>query len=107
MRNRTLFLVLAACLAAFGQSHQEPLPPGLIEARKSLEQHTVDPPIPAPRPKFDAAQWRRKAEELARLASNLPTDADKVSKGQLPKELPDRLKRIEKLAKELRLDVSR
>ena len=52
--------------------------------------------------KPDAAQLKRDADELAQLAATVPADIDQVNKGVLPKDLRDKLKHIEKLAKHLR-----
>jgi hypothetical protein len=47
-----------------------------------------------------------KADELVALAQSIPPDIEKVAKGALPKDLDGRLKRIEKLSKQLRKDPS-
>jgi hypothetical protein len=54
------------------------------------------------KPKFDAAQAQRDAEELAELAKEIPPGVDQANKGLISKDLNDRLKRIEKLSKQLR-----
>lgn len=94
---------------------QHPLPPATIPA-----------PFPAPEPPHpglpidqppvvvhgghrhppDLAKMKKQAEELAKLAQSIPPDIDKVSKGQLSKDLPSRLKRIDKLSKQLRRELS-
>lgn len=52
------------------------------------------------------AQTRQEADELVKLAQSIPADVDKVSKGQLPRDLAARLKQIEKLSKQLRRDIA-
>jgi hypothetical protein len=54
----------------------------------------------------DPAQLQHDAQELSQLAAELPREIEQVNKGQLPKDLSDRLKRIEKLAKHLRAEIS-
>ena len=54
-----------------------------------------------------AGLLRQEAEELAKLSAALPSQMDQVSQGKIPKELGDELKRIEKLAKHLRAEISR
>ncbi len=49
---------------------------------------------------------QRDAEELAKLASAIPSDVEQTTKGILPKDLDERLKRIEKLAKHLRSGIN-
>jgi|HubBroStandDraft_5_1064220.scaffolds.fasta_scaffold586501_1 hypothetical protein len=51
------------------------------------------------------AQVKQDADELAKLSQSIPADMDKVAKGVLPQDLASRLKRIEKLSKELRRDI--
>ena len=55
----------------------------------------------------DLARMKKQADELAKLAQSISPDIDKVGKGQLPKDLMVRLKRIDKLSKQLRREVSR
>jgi hypothetical protein len=54
----------------------------------------------------DTAKLKLKANELATLAQSIPGDVERVRKGLFPKELDDKLKRIEKLSKQLRRDLS-
>src|SRR5215471_14526899 len=50
---------------------------------------------------------KQEADELAKLAQSIPSAMDKVTGGQLPKDLVARLKQIEKLSKRLRSEVGR
>lgn len=96
----TLFryvLTFSVCsLLLFAQeSHRRPLP-------------DIPPEnVPSARlPKIDPAQLKREAEELSMLAQSVPEDVDKLAKGLHPKNLDEKLKRIEKLSKQLRRDIS-
>lgn len=62
---------------------------------QSAKKHPIEP-----------EQLRSAAQELARLAETVPAQIDQVAKGQLPKELIGNLKKIEKLSKQLRGEVS-
>jgi len=53
------------------------------------------------------AQMQRESRELATLARSIPPDIDLTAKGLLAKDLASRLKKIEKLAKQLRGEISR
>jgi hypothetical protein len=53
----------------------------------------------------NAARAKQDADQLAKLAASIPTDVDKVAKGEMPLDLDTRLKRIEKLSKQLRRDI--
>ncbi|MGD0900790.1 MAG: hypothetical protein ABR915_23400 [Thermoguttaceae bacterium] len=57
------------------------------------------------KPKFDAAQLKRDAEELSKLAQAIPPGVEQANKGVISKDLNDRLKRIEKLSKQLRREL--
>jgi len=55
----------------------------------------------------DLAKLRSDADELAMLAQSIPVDVDQTTRGILPKDLDQRLKKIQKLAKQLRSRISR
>jgi hypothetical protein len=97
-------LILLTCLAAA----QRPIPPGIIEGNRQAEElnRALRPQSPQVRePEF--LEMQRNAKELSELARSVPSDIDQTMKGMLPKDLVNRLKRIEKLAKQLRNQVSR
>jgi hypothetical protein len=80
--------------------------PGTREAQKAESQPPV-PPQYKPRPKpADPAELKREADELTKLAASIPDDVDRASKGALAADLNERLKRIEKLSKQLRRELS-
>ena len=80
--------------------------PGTREVQKAENQPTV-PPQYKPRPKpADPAELKREADELTKLAASIPDDVDRASKGVLASDLNERLKRIEKLSKHLRRELS-
>ena len=54
----------------------------------------------------DPVKLRQEADELAQLSAGLPSDLAHVAHGQLPKDLAEKLKRIEKLARHLRSELS-
>jgi hypothetical protein len=54
----------------------------------------------------DGAQLLREAKELAKLAGEVPPLVEQANKGLLSKDLNDRLKRIEKLSKQLHRDLT-
>jgi len=79
-------------------------PPGRREIAK-YPLH-LDPPPPPSRKTIDPVKLRAEANELADLAHSVPADVDQVSQGKLPKDFTDKLKRIEKLSKQLRSDLN-
>jgi len=82
-----------------------PFPPHARRHPPSKDPEPSDETTPKPRA-MDPAQARREAKELAELAQAIPAQVELLSKNIFPKDLPARLKRIEKLAKHLRQEVS-
>jgi hypothetical protein len=84
-----------------------PMPPGLRDAERTVEQGEKNVPPPLyQNPRVDLAKLKRDADELAKLAQTIPPSVVQTTKGVLPKDLSDRLKKIEKLAKQLRSQIS-
>lgn len=101
-------LVVAVCLIFlvsrdYGQGGR-PIPPGIREADKQTNAPMEPPANIKPKTK-DSSKLRQEADELAKLSSTIPSEIDLVSRGQLPRDLDDQLKRIEKLAKHLRSEI--
>jgi hypothetical protein len=53
------------------------------------------------------AKLQRNAKELAELSASIPADVDRANRGLLPKDVLEKLKRVEKLSKQLRSDLTR
>ena len=99
------FLFAAQLSAAAQSSH--PVPPGIRQADQIEAQSEKSiPPTLTPHRTIDLGKLKRDADELAALAQSVPQDIDQTAKGTLPKDLSTKLKRIEKLAKQLRGQVS-
>ena len=114
MKSSLLVLVLLASSAwaqragyspSIGpQQPASPTPsPQLEVARTQSDKRTLPPPQV---PRIDVARLRQDADELASLAQSIPPDVDQTTKGILPKDLDKKLKRIEKLSKQLRSRIS-
>src|SRR6516162_6137277 len=110
MRKRFGFLavlaifLVCATLNDYGQGGR-PIPPGVRDADKQGNA-SIDAPAKPVTKSIDAAAVKHEADELARLSAAIPSQVDQVAQGQLPKDLADQLKRIEKLAKHLRSEVT-
>jgi hypothetical protein len=61
--------------------------------------------IPAQPAARNTAQLRHDAKELAELSASVTADIDQVNRGVLPKDVLEKLKRIEKLSKRLRNEL--
>jgi len=85
-------------------------PSSVIAQSIARPGYKVENPVPAQvemRPaKIDVKKLKEDADELAQLAQSVPSDIDKTTHGLLSKDLPEKLKQIEKLAKRLRGEVS-
>jgi hypothetical protein len=102
-------VLLAVTLISFPAKESgqrvRPIPPGVREADKQTNK-PLDPPLGPARTVADPVKLKREAEELAQLSAGIPPRVNLVAEGQLPKDLGDQLKRIEKLAKHLRSEVT-
>ena len=56
--------------------------------------------------KVNVEQVKQEADELKKLADGVPAQIELVAKNQYPKDLNENLKRIERLAKHLRSEVT-
>jgi hypothetical protein len=92
-------------IPALGGKQAHPSPPGLREADKQVNK-PVEPPLTAKPKPPDPAKLKQEADELAQLSGEIPSQVKLATQGQLPKDLPEKLKRIEKLAKHLRSEVA-
>ncbi len=107
LRVSTAVVLLACALGAAGQTQQEQVPPGITRAQRAEQKGRADmpPPLP-PHVNLPSAQdLKRDADELSRLAQQIPGEVEALNKGVLNKELDAQLKQIEKLSKKLRQEV--
>lgn len=94
---------------------QRPLPPVTLPA-PSLGPERPHPALPIDQPPVvvhgsrrhspDLAEMKKQAAELSNLAQSVPPDIDRLGKGELPKDLKQRLKKITKLSRKLSREVS-
>jgi hypothetical protein len=96
-------ILLLCSLSAVAQGRPWPQPPQPAD-RTSVDAKANT--APEMRPRVNAVLLQREARELSDLANSLPTDIDHVNQGLLPKDTIDKLKRIEKLSKHLRGEIS-
>ena len=99
----TLFVLLVLVAAAAQESTQ--IPKGIQEAEKAqaaIEKSIPSPQLPSQR---TPAEVQRDADQLVTLAQSIPADLNSVSQGKLPKDVIQKLKQIEKLAKRLRSEL--
>lgn len=98
---------LGILLCAPAMFAQRPGAPSLNQADQAEAKSQRDMPPPLnQRASIDPAKLKHDADELAALAQSVPPEVDQTAKGILPKDLSEKLKRIEKLAKQLRSQIS-
>jgi hypothetical protein len=103
---KTSFLLFTLLFFTSLVSAQRTRPAGQHEAGKAEAQFDKDVPPPVHQPQtVDLSRLRQDADELANLARSVPPDVDQTTRGILPKDLDQKLKRIEKLAKQLRSKI--
>jgi hypothetical protein len=103
----SLYLVLALAMVSFAAEQQggQKQTPERAEVAAHAQVLEVPPMGPQAR-KLDPVKIHAEADELAKLAATVPNDIDQVAQGKLPRDLGEKLKRIEKLSKNLRSDLS-
>lgn len=79
--------------------------PGLRDLERFETAHPTEPPMEFPR-HFDTTQLQRDASQLAQLAQSVPADVNQAAKGVFPKDMIEKLKKIEKLSKHLRTELT-
>lgn len=84
---------------------QHAKPPGIVTG-DTMANQPLEPPLEARNRQINLDQVNAETQELRRLADGLPPQIDQVAKGQLPKDLAENLKKIEKLAKHIRGEVT-
>jgi hypothetical protein len=52
-------------------------------------------------------QFQKDSKELSELCASVPADMDRIRQGLLPKGMIDKLKRVEKLSKRVREQLTR
>lgn len=104
----SIVFVFSLMLSASGGHGQggRPIPPGVRQADKQTNAPMEPPAKVKPKP-TDSAKLRQEAAELAKLSATIPSQIELLGNGQFPKDVADQLKRIEKLAKRLRSEISR
>jgi hypothetical protein len=104
MRQFPLWLCVLLLVPVFA-SPQHQKPPGITMADQAANA-PLERPLENRSRQINLDQVRQETEELRKLANALPAQIDQVTNNQLPKDLSDNLKRIEKLAKHLRGEVT-
>ena len=95
-------LIFAMCLAK-GQGR--PIPPGVRESDKVANQ-PLPPPIQTASRTAKPADLKSEAAQIQALANSVADQVDQLNKGMMSKDLSENLKKLEKLAKHLRSEIT-
>lgn len=100
-----LLVVSGVCIA---QPQQQPVPRGIRAGDRAVDDavHSESPTVSRGRAVVDPIVLKAEAAQLQGLADSLPAQVDQVTKGMLPKDVSENLKKIEKLAKHLRSEIN-
>ena len=104
-----LALFLLACLFPAAAQMKDVYIPGAPPPPPSLDPDhgkAASDETRLPQQHIDVAKLQREADDLARTAQTIPTDLADVRQGILPKDVIEKLKRIEKLSKRLRSELN-
>ena len=97
----SIVLVVLGAVSVHGQRHKVILhPPAPADAQATTSPETSQ------KKHFDSVQAEREARELSDLAKSIPLDIEHVNQGLMPKDMMEKLKRIERLSKHLRTELS-
>jgi paraquat-inducible protein B len=105
MRHFPLWLCVLLIFPVSAAFSQHPKPPGITTADQQSNQ-PIEPPLQPQSRKINIDQVKQEADELKKLADGVPAQIEQVTKNQYPKDLNENLKRIERLAKHLRSEVT-
>jgi len=96
----TLFIAIALVAGSSGQhrrGYPKPPEPSVAQNEQPSETKSIR--------RLDRFAMEREARELSALASSIPGDIEQLNKGLLPSDAVEKLKRIEKLSKQLRAQI--
>jgi hypothetical protein len=102
--NISVLLLVALAITTSRSQKSPPETPGKMEVAQ--HQLQLDPPTGPQERKIDTARIRQEGDEISNLAQSLPADIAQTLQGKLPKDMADKLRRIEKLSKHLRTELA-
>lgn len=104
-----LAIFLGFGIQTFGQS----VPPDAPVPRSAdAAPVTIVPNAPVAsrtslKPQVDPLELQREAKQILELSKSIPSDIEYINRGLLPRDTIEKLKRIERLSKQLRSQIGR
>jgi hypothetical protein len=108
VKNLGYALLVILIVSCTSRAQTRPRPPGLQQAdqAETQAQQNIPPPSTVPqRKRIDMVNLQSEANDLARLAQSIPADISSIQQGQLPKDLFEKLKQVEKISKHMRAEI--
>ena len=100
-------LFTAVFIPSLSWAQMRPVPPGIRAADRNEDQTQAQIPPPAPAvQKLNLDDVLQQSDELLALAQQVHSDTRNATQGLLAKDLKDKLKRMEKLSKKLREELT-
>ena len=108
IRLTFLSVIFFVCLLPAHAQMKDVYIPGVPPPPASMDPDAgkTAPAQPKLQRHMDLAKLQQEADDLARAAQTIPTDVASVRRGALPKDVIEKLKRIEKLSKRLRSELN-
>jgi hypothetical protein len=109
IRLAFLSIILLVCLLPAHAQIKDAYIPGVPPPPASMDQDqgkTAPGGPKLPQHHIDLVKLQEEADDLARTAKTIPTDMAGVRQGTLPKDIIEKLRRIEKLSKRLRSELN-
>jgi len=99
--SRCICLLLGALLVAVPLPSQNvnPMHPEEIQVQHHASPEEI-------RDRLSRPQLQKDAKDLAELCASIPADMDGIKQGLLPKDALEKLKRLEKLSKRVREELT-
>jgi len=94
------YLLLAFSLLPAASQNVNPANPVEIQAQKHVSPEEM-------RARLASVELHKDAKELSELCATVPKDMDGVTQGMVSKDVIERLKRLEKLSKRVREQLTR
>ena len=104
-----LSIILLVCVFPASAQIKDAYIPGVPPPPPSLDHDrgkTATGEAKVPQHHIDLMKLQQEADDLARTAQTIPTDVAGVRQGTLPKDMIEKLRRIEKLSKRLRSELN-
>jgi hypothetical protein len=108
IRFAFLSIIVLVCLLPAHAQIKDAYTPGVPPPPPSMDRDhgKTAPDEPKLQRHIDLVKLQQEADDLARTAQTIPTDVAGVRRGTLPKDIIEKLKRIEKLSKRLRSELN-